>query len=74
MDPSDDVIGNPPFSPLWLERDVAENDFDGHTAFHSMTFTQKLTWVSEAVVSFYMLAKENPRADCNLLFERCRDR
>lgn len=74
MDPNDDGIRNLSFSPLWLGRDATEDDFDGHTAFHSLTFTQKLAWVSEAVVSIYMLAKDNPGADCNLLFERCLDR
>lgn len=45
------------------------SDFDGHTDFHKMTFTEKLEWLSEAVVSVYLLAKENPEAGCSSLFK-----
>lgn len=49
---------------------LREADFDGHTDFQTMTFEQKLTWLSEAVVSVYRLAKGNPEAPCNALFNR----
>ncbi len=41
-----------------LRRQLDETDFDGHTAFNSMTFTQKLEWLSEAAESVYILRKE----------------
>jgi hypothetical protein len=53
-----------------LSQLVNESDFDGHTAFQTMTFTQKLAWLSEAVVSMYILAKNNPTAGCNLFFNQ----
>jgi hypothetical protein len=40
-----------------LKRQLDETDFDGHTAFNSMTFTQKLEWLSEAAESVYILKK-----------------
>ncbi len=51
-----------------LRERLKESDFDGHTSFQSLTFTQKLAWLSEAVVSTYLLAKDNPDAGCNYLF------
>jgi hypothetical protein len=51
-----------------LRRELRESDFDGHTEFHNLTFTQKLTWLSEAVVSTYLIAKQNPQAGCALFF------
>jgi hypothetical protein len=51
-----------------IKERLHESDFDGHTAFQSMTYTQKLTWLSELVVSIYKLAKENPDAGCNAFF------
>jgi hypothetical protein len=44
-------------------------EFDGHTDFQRMTFTQKLEWLSEAVVSTYLLAKDNPGAGCGAFFK-----
>ncbi len=71
MDVNDEGFKNHPFSsPLWQPTSSYDNDFDGHTVFHTMTFTQKLTWLSEAAVSIYMLAQDNPGAKCNLLFKR----
>lgn len=55
--------------PREIEPGVKTSDFDGHTDFHKMTFTEKLEWLSEAVVSVYMLAKDNPGAGCNSLFK-----
>jgi hypothetical protein len=56
--------------PLWKKRIIAaEGFFDGRTAFLSLTFTQKLAWLSEAAVSVYVLARCNPEAGCNALFE-----
>ncbi len=52
------------------EREINKNDFDGHTAFHSLSFTQKLTWLSKLAVSVYMIAKENPGSKCNLFFTK----
>lgn len=49
---------------------LREADFDGHTVFRSMTFEQKLTWLSEAVVGTYLLAKANPKAPCNSFFNK----
>jgi hypothetical protein len=49
---------------------LREADFDGHTAFQIMTFEQKLAWLSEAVVSTYLLAKDNPQASCNSFFNK----
>ncbi len=43
--------------------------FDGHTEFVSLTFTQKLVWLSEAAASVYILAQCNPDAGCNSLFD-----
>lgn len=51
-----------------LERHFHEFDFDGHTDFQKMTFTQKLEWLSEVAVSAYLLAKDNPAAGCNSFF------
>jgi hypothetical protein len=53
-----------------LKKELRESDFDGHTEFQKLTFTQKLTWLSEAVVITYLLAKENPGAGCNDIFSR----
>lgn len=53
-----------------LKKELRESDFDGHTEFQKLTFTQKLTWLSEAVVITYLLAKENPEAGCNDIFSR----
>jgi hypothetical protein len=53
-----------------LKDELHESDFDGHTAFQSMTFTQKLAWLSEAVVSTYLLARDNPNAGCNAFFNK----
>ncbi|MGD2091218.1 MAG: hypothetical protein PVH61_33895 [Candidatus Aminicenantes bacterium] len=53
-----------------LKKELRESDFDGHTEFQKLTFTQKLTWLSEAVVTTYLLAKENPGAGSNDLFSR----
>jgi len=52
-----------------VEWNVEASDFDGHTEFHKMTFTKKLEWLSEAAVSVYLLAKDNPAAGCNSLFK-----
>lgn len=46
----------------YLRETLKESDFNGHTSFQSLTFTQKLTWLSEAVESVYLLAKDNPGA------------
>ncbi len=51
-----------------LKHEIRESDFDGHTAFQTLTFTQKLAWLSEAAVSAYLLAKDNPSAPCNFFF------
>ncbi len=51
-----------------LRKTLKESDFNGHTFFQSLTFTQKLTWLSEAVESVYLLAKDNPGAACNRFF------
>jgi len=53
-----------------LRQELRESDFDGHTDFHNMTFTQKLTWLSEAVVSTYQIAKQNPQAGCASFFKK----
>ena len=50
------------------KRELRDTDFDGHTQFHTMNFTQKLAWLSEVVISTYLLAKENPQAGCRWLF------
>jgi hypothetical protein len=60
-------------SPIDFERlkqELHESDFDGHTEFHNMTFTQKLTWLSEVVQTTYLLAKSNPKAACNSFFKK----
>ncbi len=49
-------------------RTVTADCFDGHTEFVSLTFTQKLVWLSEAAASVYILAQCNPDAACNTLF------
>jgi hypothetical protein len=54
--------------PEQWKRDLRETDFDGHTHFHTMSFTQKLVWLSEAVSSIYLIAKENPQAGLNKRF------
>lgn len=61
---------NEPIDFERLRRELQESDFDGHTEFHKMNFTQKLTWLSEAVVSTYLIAKQNPQAGCAVLFSR----
>jgi hypothetical protein len=43
-----------------LKSELHESDFDGHTAFQTMSFTQKLAWLSEAAVSSYILKKWAP--------------
>lgn len=53
-----------------LKQELHESDFDGHTEFHNLTFTQKLTWLSELVESTYLLAKSNPNAGCNSFFKK----
>jgi hypothetical protein len=50
-------------------RGLPSHPFDGRTAFVSLSFTQKLTWLSEAVVSVYALARENPGAGCHAFFD-----
>ncbi|UCH97607.1 MAG: hypothetical protein JSV88_12375 [Candidatus Aminicenantes bacterium] len=50
------------------KRELRDTDFDGHTLFHTMSFTQKLAWLSEVVISTYLLAKENPQAGCGSFF------
>lgn len=50
-------------------RAVTAACFDGHTEFVSLTFTQKLAWLSEAAASVYILALCNPDAGCNALFD-----
>ena len=55
------------FTAEW-QQTLKETDFDGHTSFQSMTFTQKLTWLSEAIESIYQLAKDNPASGCTSLF------
>jgi len=49
-------------------------DFDGHTAFASLSFTQKLTWLSEAALSVYALARENEGAGCRVFFDNMKQR
>lgn len=51
-----------------MGQETREQDFDGHTLFHSMTYTQKLTWLSELAIGVYMLARQNPGARCNAFF------
>ncbi|MFP3928675.1 MAG: hypothetical protein ACLFUP_07210 [Desulfobacteraceae bacterium] len=46
-----------------------ERHFDGHTVFYSMSFTQRLAWLSEAAASIHTLARCNPRAGCNAFFQ-----
>jgi len=58
--PEHTIPGGHPFVP--------EPDFDGHTSFNTLTFTQKLAWLSEAVESVYILAENNPDAGCNIFF------
>lgn len=64
------IIDKNPIDFERLKEELHESDFDGHTAFQSMTFTQKLAWLSEAVVSIYLLAKDNPDAGCNAFFNK----
>lgn len=52
-----------------MEQQFSETDFDGHTDFQKMTFTQKLEWLSEVVVSAYLLAKDNPEAGYSSFFK-----
>jgi hypothetical protein len=52
----------------YLRETLKESDFNGHTSFQSLTFTQKLTWLSEAVESVFLLTKDNPGAACNRFF------
>ena len=52
----------------WREK-LKESDFDGHTDFQSMNFTQKLTWLSEAIEAVYRMTKDNPSAGCNRFFQ-----
>jgi hypothetical protein len=52
-----------------MEQQFRESDFDGHTDFQKMTFTQKLEWLSQVVVSAYLLAKDNPGAGCSSFFK-----
>ena len=47
----------------------AAGPFDGRTEFVSLTFTQKLTWLSEAAASVFILARCNPDAGCNGFFD-----
>ena len=65
-----DINGKNPIDFERLKEELHESDFDGHTAFQSMTFTQKLVWLSEAVVSTYLLARDNPDAGCNAFFNK----
>lgn len=51
-----------------LKQELRESDFDGHTSFQSMTFTQRLAWLSEAAASTYHLAKSNLDAGCTGFF------
>jgi hypothetical protein len=48
-----------------LKQEIHGSDFDGHTAFQTMTFTQKLAWLSEAAAGAYLLAKDNPSSRRN---------
>ena len=57
-----------------VEWNLEPSDFDGHTEFHKMTFTKKLEWLSEVVVSVYLLSKDNPAAGCGSLFRENRGR
>lgn len=52
-----------------MEQQFRESDFDGHTDFQKMTFTQKLEWLSQVVVSAYLLAKDNPGAGYSSFFK-----
>ena len=49
--------------------EISTASFDGHTGFVSLTFTQKLIWLSEAAASVYILARCNPEAGCNAFFD-----
>ena len=49
--------------------ELAADSFDGRTEFVSLTFTQKLTWLSEAAASVFILARCNPDAGCNGFFD-----
>jgi hypothetical protein len=49
--------------------DLHEGFFDGRTGFASLTYTQKLAWLSEAAASVYVLARCNPEAGCNGFFD-----
>ncbi|NIM10728.1 MAG: hypothetical protein GTO45_01980 [Candidatus Aminicenantes bacterium] len=64
------IVNKKPINFERLKEELHESDFDGHTAFQAMTFTQKLAWLSEAVVSIYLLAKDNPSAGCNAFFNK----
>ena len=59
---------NQPIDWERLRQELRESDFDGHTEFQNLTFTQKLTWLSEAVVSTFLMAKQNPQAGCAKFF------
>ena len=50
-------------------RRLPSHPFDGRTPFVSLSFTQKLTWLSEAALSVYALARENPGAGCHAFFD-----
>ena len=41
------------------KKKLKETDFDGHTGFDSMTFEEKLIWLSEAAESIYTIKKNN---------------
>ncbi len=49
--------------------EVTTASFDGHTPFLSLTYTQKLIWLSETAASIHILARCNPEAGCNRLFD-----
>ncbi|MCF8062723.1 MAG: hypothetical protein K9M82_09425 [Deltaproteobacteria bacterium] len=49
--------------------ELSAASFDGSTEFVSLTFTQKLIWLSEAAASVFILARCNPEAGCNGFFD-----
>ncbi len=54
---------------LSMKKLLSTASFDGHTGFVSLSFTEKLIWLSEAAASVYILARCNPEAGCNAFFD-----
>ncbi len=47
--------------PQYSNNNLKESDFDGHTEFNSMTFEEKLRWLSEAAESIHVIRSKNKK-------------